>query len=157
MSERSLSRVRRAIVVVSALCFAIDVPASPASQEDRPAPGQRQIRVITAERARAFSHITPPNKDSVVLVLTLSGFTEHDWNRLPLSSFAVSSGTDRYPCQLRTAASLKPNLFLTPNSSVGDRRVAFVVPAGATSLYLHFRDQPPIAFSPSAKIQRTVL
>jgi hypothetical protein len=165
MSRDAVPFVRRLresilIALVPSLFLVPAVPASGSLQEPRSAPGQRQIRVIAAERVRSFggggSLISPRSTDSVVLVLTLSGFAEHDWNRLPLASFAVAAGTDRFPCQLRTVMSLRPDLPLDPKSPVGDPRVVFVVPTGVLTFHLLFQDQPPIAFEAPAEIRSNV-
>lgn len=154
-------RLKGSVVMALAPCLfpVTGVPASGSPQELRPAPGQRQIRVIAAERTRSFGSggsFISPDTDSVVLVLTLGGFAEHDWNRLPLASFVVLAETDRFPCRLRTAMSLRPELRLEPNSSVGDPRVVFVVPTGVRSFHLLFQDQPPIAFEATAEIRTDV-
>jgi hypothetical protein len=42
------------------------------------------------------------------------------------------------------------------NSAVGDPRVVFVVPIGATAFSLRFQDQPPVAFEATGEIRANV-
>ena len=124
---------------------------------------ERSIRVVSAERALTFgsrgSFIAPQDRNSVVLVLTIRGFSEDEWNRLPLSRFTVSSGGRTFYCQLRTVMSLRPEdsvSSLAPNSALGDPRLVFLVPKEPTSFTLRFRDEPPIPFSSSPDVKSTL-
>ena len=114
---------------------------------------QDRIRVVAAERGFAFGggNLRLPDDNHVMLVLTVRGFTEDQWNRLPLSGFVVSDGTNTYRCQLRTAASLRE-----ASSVVGEPRLVFMVPKAALMLSLHFRGEPPIPFVSSSKIQSVI-
>ena len=114
---------------------------------------QDRIRIVAAERGFAFSggNLRLPDDNHVMLVLTVRGFTEDQWNQLPLSRFVVSDGTNTYHCQLRTAASLRE-----VSSVVGEPRLVFMVPKAAMTLSLRFRSEPPIPFVSSSKIQNVI-
>ena len=97
------------------------------------------IRVVAAERGRTFGHgtaaVTSRDDDSVVLVLTIRGFTEEGWNRLPPTWFTVTTGETRVIAAIRTASAMRPEVF---SWSQGEPRLAFVVPKNARVFELRF-------------------
>jgi hypothetical protein len=87
----------------------------------------------------------------VVLVVSVSGVGQDEWNSLALAAFSVSSSGDlRFPAVLRTAMDLKAD---APNWSVGEPRVAFFVPTDLTTFEPRYRRQPPATFTASATVK----
>jgi hypothetical protein len=115
------------------------------------------IGVVAAERGWTFGHgmmaVTSRDDDSVVLVVTVRGFTEHVWNRLPPAWFTVTTGETRVIAAIRTASTMRPEVF---SWSQGEPRLAFVVPKNARAFDLRFRNGDPIRFTVSDGLKTTI-
>ena len=123
------------------------------------------IRVFAADRGlqwgkgSAFLPVARDN-DTVVLVLTLRGFTYEEWSSPDRFKMAVVHDGIRYPergriLPQRAVSGDEPPLTEI-GSTTGLYQVAFLVPKDATEFTLEYRDRTPVRFKASGRIDPIV-
>jgi hypothetical protein len=121
-----------------------------------------KLEIAAAERTHSFAFVDAPDDQHVVLVLTLGGFSDFQWNRLGLSNFAVTAAGQTYRAQARTVRDLNPAAgdeardITMASIYGGPGRVAFIVPVSVREFEFRFRDDAPVAFAASDSIQKRI-
>lgn len=137
MNVAIIRRVR-STVVSCALAFVVSglLAAEPALS----------LRVVSLERFEKWTsapYTYTADKDTVILVLTLSGLTTQDMKRLVLGEYErfIKSGEKRYEC---------PTLVISNTADVNlksnERKLVCRSPRAGGDLVLHVEDKAPVSF-----------